>query len=152
QQLEEPRSILAEAIPLLCWEAPGGWDQWHERLSTVEVTYVERPSIDLAWYYRRVVDWAFGIMRQLPGSLRPIIPENVSDEKTAARAIDQVIHWCEVQLSTLPPTESPLAPAGPNRGEKDMLPAPKRARMTVEDANKKAMQLAKEKKQAFFLQ
>jgi len=152
------KSILAETIPLLCEETPAGWDQWCKRLSTVQVSYTKRPPDDLAWYYRRVVDWAFGIMRQLPGSLHPIIPENVSDSAAAARAMDQAIHWCELQLSPPPPPESLPASAGPDRGqqaaplEQTTRPAKRSAaeRMTVAEANEKARQLARKGKKAFF--
>jgi hypothetical protein len=129
--------LLALAVPLLKPTLPGddvtAWTAQVERLEwdgTQDIFSSLYPTAD---GYSYLIRQAWDRLRPLPGRCKPDLPDLPVDEDGAEQALDLVVLWC-AQQGEPPPEE-----------------ATTRRRMTVAQANQKAMELAKKEGAAFFL-
>jgi hypothetical protein len=97
QQRLEAEDVIRQALPLLGSSLPDELAQWHRTLADFRIEQRPPSESDTGWLpdYRRAVQWAWGLMRQTPGKLRPPSPEEVNNPDAAIRALDLVVFWCD---------------------------------------------------------
>src|SRR5262249_54925970 len=97
-----PEDVLRLAFPMLCGTVQGDLCEWQRvvaQFSRRRANEKERKEEE-QYCSRRIVDWAWGYMRQLPGRERPIGPRRIHPREDAERAFDRVVHWCDEQTPT----------------------------------------------------
>jgi hypothetical protein len=97
-----PGDVLLLAFPLLCGTVAGDLSEWQREVERFSVRRanekeLKEEEVDCS---RRIVEWAWGYMRHLPGRERPIVPQRIQSSEDGERALDTVVHWCDEQ--TLP--------------------------------------------------
>jgi hypothetical protein len=93
--------VLLLAFPLLCGTARGSLPEWKQNLARFSMSRASMKEMrdEEVHCSRRIVQWTWGYLRQLPGRERPIVPQRIQSSEDAERALDQVVRWCDEQTS-----------------------------------------------------